>query len=68
MAILISLGCDKNSGDPDERPPDGEDISDSLKILPEGSQAYLISVNPTVKYQTIDNFGASDSWSAFSGP
>ena len=64
MAILISLGCDKNSGDPDERPPDGEDISDSLKILPEGSQAYLISVNPTVKYQTIDNFGASDSWSA----
>jgi len=58
----IVMGCDKNRNDPEERPKDDDKAQDSLKILPDDSEAYLITVNPSSKFQTIDNFSASDGW------
>ncbi len=62
LLVIVNIGCNKNKGDPEERPKD-EITTDSLKILPEGSEYNLIIIDPSVKFQQIDNFGASDSWS-----
>ena len=64
FTVILQIGCNKNKSDPEERPPDNGEIADSLKILPEGSKAYLISITPSIKFQQMDNFGASDCWSA----
>jgi O-glycosyl hydrolase len=63
LVILIILGCNKKKSDPEERPKDDQTAQDSLKILPEGSEVYQITVDPSVTFQEIDNFGASDCWS-----
>jgi len=60
--IFIGIACNKKNNPPDERPKPGE-AKDSLTLLPEGADKYHVAINPSVKYQTIDNFGASDCWS-----
>jgi len=60
--VFILSSCNKGNGDPSERPKPGDDVTDSLKILPEGSEASTVSVNTSVQYQAIDNFAASDCW------
>ena len=62
LIIVGIVGCNKKK-DPEERPKDEDPALDSLKILPEGSQAYLVTIDPSIKFQEIDNFGASDCWS-----
>ena len=62
--LFLGCACSKNAVNPvkqeDEKPTDdetpiGDDDDDSGNVI--------IKLNPTLTFQTIDNFGASDAWS-----
>lgn len=53
---LALVGCSDNETSEVPNPENDEDI-------PEVSVDKIVSVDPTVKYQTIRGFGASDCWS-----
>lgn len=53
---LAFVGCSDNETSEVPNPENDEDI-------PEVSVDKIVSVDPTVKYQTIRGFGASDCWS-----
>jgi len=59
ITIFVSC-CDKN-GEPEERPKEVE-MADSLVLLPDAAEKYHVVINPEIKFQTVDNFGASDCW------
>jgi len=61
-SLLFLITCTKKNSEPTERPRETE-ILDSLVLLPEGTEAVEIAIDPNTKFQTIDNFGASDCWS-----
>lgn len=57
LAFCLALvGCSDNDMSEGPNPESGEDI-------PEVSVDKIVSIDPTVKYQTIRGFGASDCWS-----
>lgn len=60
-ALMIVFSCNKNPEDPEERPKPETGL-DSLRILNEGESFFSININPNIKFQTIDNFSASDCW------
>jgi len=61
VALVVVFGCNKKNNPPEERPKESE-ARDSLIILPEGAEKYHVTIDPAIKFQTIDNFGASDCW------
>jgi len=61
--IFMGIACNKKNNPPEERPKPGE-AKDSLALLPESADKYHVAISPSVKFQTIDNFGASDCWGA----
>jgi hypothetical protein len=60
-ALMTVFSCNKNPEDPEERPKPETGI-DSLRVLNEGESFFSVNINPNIKFQTIDNFSASDCW------
>jgi len=60
--MMMMPACNKGNSEPEERPREDDSIEDSLNTLPDGSPSTTINIDGNIKYQTIDNFSASDCW------
>jgi len=61
-SLAMMPACNKGNSDPEERPREEEWIEDSLNTLPDGSPSTTINIDANIRYQTMDNFSASDCW------
>jgi O-glycosyl hydrolase len=63
LLTLIS-GCNEGTPEVEQRPRGQVENITALKALDSGSASMVISVNTGMAFQQMDNFGASDAWSA----
>jgi len=64
MILILTGSCSDGNKEVEERERPHADIGSSLKVWPEHADAIRISIDPGITYQVMDNFGASDCWSA----
>jgi hypothetical protein len=64
ILLIFSGSCNDGSKEVEERERHPVDIGDGLNVWAEHADAIQILIDPGTTFQVMDNFGASDCWSA----
>jgi hypothetical protein len=61
--FMLCLSCSDASKEVEERERNPGEAITALNVWSDHNDAIPINLDPTVQYQVMDNFGASDAWS-----